>query len=338
MSGPAQNRVPLIVTDENPLRDGIAAALRCRPSGFRHVAGLSELRDCSLDTVDFVVTSARLQDGHGLDVADLLMRRGVTIPTVIVFDTDESNGLEAALRAARGRSAWRVGVSRGREQPVIAAAVERTVHTFRQRSEIQELRRQLAEARNELRQSRQDFDEAFEQLEMRTRTDALTGLVNRRWLNIMLEGAFAEAIRHDLPLGCLMIDLDNFKDVNDTCGHPVGDEVLRMTGRVLQANCRNLDLAARYGGDEFCVLVPHAEPDECTAVAQRILEAYRIMCAGRTGAVARMSMTIGIAHTKVRRPANADELVCHADEALYAGKAAGKDVVAWGAAAGAVEG
>ncbi len=165
-------------------------------------------------------------------------------------------------------------------------------------------------------------------LEQSIRTDELTGLSSRRWLDTCLAGAWAESTRHDVPLAFLMIDLDGFKRLNDEDGHLAGDEILRVVGRVLQANCRAVDVAARYGGDEFSVLLPHATPEDAIAVAERVQTAFREAVAGVRRRMP-LSMSIGIAHVDVSRPVNAAELIRHADEAMYTAKSdAGGDAVA----------
>ncbi len=164
-----------------------------------------------------------------------------------------------------------------------------------------------------------ELERMIGRLEQSVRTDELTGLSSRRWLDTCLAGAWAEASRHDVPLAFLMIDLDGFKRLNDEHGHLAGDEVLRIVGRVLQANCRAVDVAARYGGDEFSVLLPHATPEDAIAVAERIQSAFR----EAVDPVRRrmpLSMSIGVAHVDVSRPVNSAELVRHADEAMYMAK------------------
>ena len=92
--------------------------------------------------------------------------------------------------------------------------------------------------------------EALKKLETMAATDPLTRLYNRRHFGRMIEQLFAEARRYDQDLSCVMIDLDGYKQLNDTYGHQVGDEVLVLAGKVISTNLRAMDVAARYGGDE----------------------------------------------------------------------------------------
>src|SRR5439155_6171389 len=85
---------------------------------------------------------------------------------------------------------------------------------------------------------------------------------------------FAEAQRYEKDLACVMIDMDGFKQLNDTFGHQVGDQLLVTAGKVISANMRRMDIAARYGGDEFVLLLPHAGAADAAAVAQRIRDDF----------------------------------------------------------------
>ncbi len=174
-----------------------------------------------------------------------------------------------------------------------------------------------------------------ERLEALARTDELTCLGNRRWLNEMLARLWEGAAGGAGPLACLMIDLDRFKTVNDRLGHLGGDRVLRETARFLRENCRRVDVIARYGGDEFCVLMPGCPPSDAPAVAERLLEAWRLphAAAAPGGPAVLPGISIGVAHVDLSRPSSAEDLLHHADEALYAAKAAGGGCVMVRAAA-----
>src|SRR4051794_8564869 len=140
------------------------------------------------------------------------------------------------------------------------------------------------------------------------RTDPLTGLANRRAL---LEGM--EWRERGQSVGLLMLDVDNFKQVNTELGHPGGDRALVFVADCLRASCRTGDLAARLGGDEFAVLVPGADTDGMTALSYRLLETVR------QGDVVRISVGWAIA-------SGSDESLLHdADDALAAAKRGGKD-------------
>ncbi len=198
-------------------------------------------------------------------------------------------------------------------------AIRRQAAWVAVRAENHQLHEELLHSLVEVECKNTELERLVGRLEHSIRTDELTGLASRRWLDTNLAGAWAEATRHDVPLAFLMIDLDGFKRLNDEQGHLAGDEVLRIVGRVLQANCRAVDVAARYGGDEFSVLLPHATPEDAIAVAERIQSAFREAVDPMRRRMP-LSMSIGVAHVDVSRPVNSAELVRHADEAMYMAK------------------
>src|ERR1700761_7714342 len=112
--------------------------------------------------------------------------------------------------------------------------------------------------------------DSLKQAEEHSNTDALTGLANRRALEAFLRTSQISAMEAGTPLSILMIDIDHFKKFNDSFGHQVGDQVLRLVGKVLQENVRDCDLAARYGGEELMAILPGAALEACTEAAERI--------------------------------------------------------------------
>jgi diguanylate cyclase (GGDEF)-like protein len=122
-----------------------------------------------------------------------------------------------------------------------------------------------------------------------------------------------------------MIDMDGFKQLNDSCGHQVGDQLLVMAGKVISANMRRMDVAARYGGDEFVLLLPHASEQDAAQAAQRIREEYRAASAALLKREKGMTMSIGIGSLSRNKPTGADELIAMADAALYQAKERGRD-------------
>ena len=188
------------------------------------------------------------------------------------------------------------------------------------RTENDDLHAELSHSLSELAVANRELQQMIQRLEIAARTDDLTKLSNRRWLNLMLESRWEEAARNGIPLAFLMIDLDGFKRFNDTFGHQKGDEVLRLAARVLEANCRSIDVSARFGGDEFCILMPHTDPDSAVRVANRIAIAFDEAVATVAGPEVHVSMSVGVSHWEITNPVNADELVRHADIAMYAAK------------------
>ncbi|QKV81064.1 GGDEF domain-containing protein [Amycolatopsis sp. Hca4] len=166
----------------------------------------------------------------------------------------------------------------------------------------------------------------LEGLKLAARTDQRTGLLNAI--------AWHEQAAHALErtrgrIGVLMIDLDWFKRINDTHGHPVGDDVLAEVATVLTRAVRRGDTVGRYGGEEFAVLLPDVDETEVRTIAERIrLRIRALRITAPTGEPVRLSATIGAALHQAQPGAGLDEMIRAADDALYAGKKAGRDRVA----------
>jgi diguanylate cyclase (GGDEF)-like protein/PAS domain S-box-containing protein len=164
-----------------------------------------------------------------------------------------------------------------------------------------------------------------ETLRLEAMQDPLTGLYNRRFLEVSLKREFARAARENNSVAVMMLDVDHFKRFNDTHGHDAGDVVLRQLGRVVTENCRAADLACRFGGEEFTMVLPGATRESTTHGAERLLKAVRGMKVIADGRVLpKLTVSIGIALF----PEHGDEAtsILHAaDQALYAAKEAGRD-------------
>jgi len=148
--------------------------------------------------------------------------------------------------------------------------------------------------------------------------DALTGLANRRTFEAALQREVARAGRSKEPLSLVLLDIDHFKQINDTHGHPMGDEVLRHVGRALADAGREQDLGARYGGEEFAVVLPNCPADEAVRVADRLRAAVS------AGAPLPVTASAGTASLHVCAT-DAETLVKAADAALYQAKVNGRD-------------
>jgi diguanylate cyclase (GGDEF)-like protein len=151
-------------------------------------------------------------------------------------------------------------------------------------------------------------------------------LYNRRHFSLVIEQMFAEAQRYDADLACIMIDMDGFKQINDTLGHQVGDQLLTLAGKCISANMRRMDVAARYGGDEFVILLPRANANDAHIVAQRISDEFK-QAIGQLLKKESVSMSVGIGSHMQNRPSSAHALVSAADSALYNAKEAGRNCI-----------
>ena len=162
--------------------------------------------------------------------------------------------------------------------------------------------------------------------------DALTGTGNRSHLEQRLLQELSYARRHRHPFGLLLLDLDHFKDLNDTHGHVAGDHVLAAVGQALREVCRAEDAVFRYGGEEFCVLVRGLDASQMVRMAERIrksIAALRVETHNTAGApvMASVTVSIGVASLDLDHPPSVEQVLLTADRALYRAKAWGRDRV-----------
>ena len=163
----------------------------------------------------------------------------------------------------------------------------------------------------------------FAQIQQQALTDALTGCYNRRSYEMQLDRDLQMATRLSQPVSLLMLDLDRFKDVNDSAGHNVGDDALRNLAECFRYELRGVDSAARFGGDEFALILPQAHVEGALAVAERLRERIgKIEVPG----VGTLSASIGVATFPLHASSRA-ELVVAADDAMYCAKQAGRNRV-----------
>lgn len=178
----------------------------------------------------------------------------------------------------------------------------------------------LKELQDELR----DKNALLEEL---SRTDGLTGLLNRRSLVELLNAEFAKCERYRTPLSLVMVDIDHFKKVNDTHGHLVGDAALKVLAGVLRAELRTCDAAARFGGEEFALLLPQTDREGAIVAAERCRAALERAAVPTEGGVLHITASFGVATCPESNVASLDDLVGLADQALYRAKNDGRNRV-----------
>ena len=173
-----------------------------------------------------------------------------------------------------------------------------------------------------------------ETLRMQSIRDPLTGLFNRRYMEESLARELRRAARNQRRLGAIMLDLDRFKRFNDTFGHEAGDTLLRELGEFLRSRTRGEDIACRYGGEEFVVILPEASMEVTQQRAERLREEFKHLNVQHRGrSLGPVTLSVGVA-VFPEHGSTAEEILRAADHALYQAKAEGRDRVALGAAAG----
>lgn len=172
------------------------------------------------------------------------------------------------------------------------------------------------------------LEEANLRLEQLTLTDDVTGLFNQRFLHTRLAEEYRRSVRYDHGLAILMLDLDNFKQVNDTHDHIFGTRVLERVGKILVANLRSMDMVIRYGGDEFVVLLPHTRLDRAVPVAERLRSQLEAADVGDEGDYYHVTTSVGVAALGDTDATSPESLLQAADRALYVAKGSGRNQVA----------
>ena len=156
-------------------------------------------------------------------------------------------------------------------------------------------------------------------------TDALTGLPNRRALRHRLTDEVRRASRYASPVSLLLLDIDGLKRINDERGHAAGDRLIRQVAISIGATLRGSDLGARWGGDEFAVVMPNASADAAQHLAERLMSHLREQQANATGAPVTVSIGIATFDPTTNGDPNIEHLARAADDALYAAKTSGRN-------------
>ena len=170
--------------------------------------------------------------------------------------------------------------------------------------------------------------DSLEQAEQRSKTDMLTGLANRRALDEFLRVAQIRAMESGEPVSAFLIDIDHFKTFNDSYGHQVGDQVIKLTAATLREHVRDGDLAARYGGEELVGVVPGVNLKACQQIAERIRAAIaerRIRRRSTGEDISSITISVGVAEFRLGE--SAEMLIERCDRALYLAKREGRNRV-----------
>jgi two-component system cell cycle response regulator len=280
----------------------------------------AEALQSELASFDLIITDHNLPDCSGMELLCEILTR-CNKPVIMV--TGENSGEMAAEAIRRGATDYVVKV--GDYMFTIPLVIEKNLTVAKLRTENETLRLSLERALGEVQQTNQQLADSLKRVEQMAATDPLTGLYNRRHFATVIDMLFAEHQRHGHDLSAVMIDLDKYKQLNDTYGHGVGDQLLVLTGKTIHASLRRCDVAARYGGDEFVLLLPHASAQEAEVVVERIRNEFRLASAQLLKRPLGVTMSIGIAAASTCTPVSADQLMAAADMALYAAKESGRD-------------
>ncbi len=277
---------------------------------------ISLLNDSS---VDLILSEYFLSDGSGLDILKLLSESKLKIPVVIIT----GQGNETIASEVIDAGAYDYLPKNKISKKSLFRSITNTVEKFGLEKKIKLAQGKLAEMSSLEREMKRA---QIQLAEMSTR-DELTGLYNRRYFIESMEREVARAKRYKRNLGFCMIDLDRFKDINDTYGHLAGDMVLSTIGRMFDKHFRKGDLICRYGGEEFAVILPYTSLKSATAVCERLRKKVSSHRFKYNLSDFSISISIGIALYNNLVQWSPVELVSAADHALYQAKKEGRNRV-----------
>jgi len=263
--------------------------------------GAEVLDFLATDRPDLVVLGRALPDMDGLDLLPSLKSPDLEFVPVLVA----SNRSETAERVRGLQLGADDYISRPCDPAELLARVRALLRTKQTHDRIRKLQA------------------ALEQMVV---NDPLTGLHNRRYLMDRLLQEMQRSDRHGEPLAFAMLDLDSFKPINDQYGHVLGDKVLRAVGNVIAKSVRVSDIAARYGGDEFGVILVQTPPEGAMRVCERLLRAIsELILQDESGKNCRVTASLGLAYYPADDVETPEDLVHSADGALYGAKRSGKN-------------
>lgn len=201
--------------------------------------------------------------------------------------------------------------------------------TFDDITEVEESNILLENAVSTLQKNDAEIRRKNEELEVLASRDALTGCYNRRAFFDITEEMFRQAVNTNTDLACIMVDIDHFKSINDRFGHAVGDEAIRMVAEKLNACDYAGAIVGRYGGEEFCLVLPNADLDKGNLVAESLRSSIKHAWKGFSEKELKITASFGVSNAEPYM-ANVGQLLEHADKALYIAKESGRDrVVTW---------
>lgn len=270
-------------------------------SVFEAATGADALDYLATDRPDLVVLGRKLPDMDGLELLPRLKSGELDFVPVLVA-------------SQRGETAERVrGLQLGADD-----------YIARPCDPAELLARAKALLRNKTTHDRiRKLQQSLEQMVV---SDPLTGLHNRRFLMDRLVQEMQRSDRHGEPLAFAMVDLDGFKPINDQFGHVLGDKVLRAVGNAISKSVRVSDVAARYGGDEFAIILPQTPAEGAMRVCERILRAIsELTLQDERGQAVKMTASMGLTYYPAEEIGSPEDLVHSADGALYGAKRSGKN-------------
>ncbi len=253
---------------------------------------------------DLIIVSTQLADMDGLRLASHFksLEETRSVPVLMLVDEDDSRAMLKGLE---------LGVN-----DYIIMPVDYNEMAARVKTQIRRKKYQDALKSN------------YQQTISRSITDGLTGLYNRHYLNTHLDNLVRQSLNNNKPMSLIILDMDHFKSVNDTYGHDIGDQVLKQFADIVIKSIRSSDLAARFGGEEFVVLMPETDHQQAKDAAERIRKTLETTALKVTHEVEQISKTVSIGVSFMNDMGDTGQsMLKRADEALYRAKNGGRNKV-----------
>jgi len=273
-----------------------------------------------LEQFEVVLLDYNLPDIGGIDLLRAVLERADLPVIFITGEKDSATAVEAIQNGAQDYI-----IKMGDYLFTVPIMVDKSIRQHRLKHQNRRLQRRLEMMLAELQDKNKQLQETMEKLSTMAATDPLTDLANRRAFGRLMERYFKQASRYDFDLSCCMCDLDRYKQVNDTLGHREGDDLLIATAEILRNGLRGSDVAARYGGDEFVMLMPNTPAAGAVAACKRIMATLERRFSQYTDVRSEVTMSIGISSLGADNAITAEELVLMADQAMYRAKQDGRN-------------
>jgi diguanylate cyclase (GGDEF)-like protein len=275
-----------------------------------------------------IISDQRMPRMSGVDLLEKTVASHPHLIRIIITGYTDNESLISAINQGRIHRYITKPWKPDELQITLKRAIERFALDAHNRQLVAELRREKAELKRMVQEQTQQLRRANDRLRKLAISDGLTGLYNHRYFQDRWRREVQLARRYGESLSLMILDVDNFKNYNDTMGHPQGDVLLKEMAMLLLRSVREVDLVARYGGEEFVVVLPKSKPDAALVLAERVRSLvgqhpfpHRDIQPG-----GRLTVSIGVSSFP-HDGADAGQIIVAADKALYRAKRAGRDKV-----------
>jgi len=313
----------LYVEDNKDVRESILALLK---NFFVSIEVADDGKDgyekFQESSFDLIISDIRMPRMTGIEMIRLIRQENDTIPIIVTTAHQETELLMDCIE---------VGVSGYLLKPINLKQLTKVIKQncekiyYKKQNELYEASlEKLVEERTK------ELEEAKEALQKLVSIDPLTGLYNRRYFSEISKTLFNLSKRNNQPFSALMIDIDRFKLINDSFGHMVGDRVLIHIAKEIMYSLRGSDVAVRFGGEEFIVLLPGTDLHGATQIARKIktnIEKEEIWVHDVQDNIIKLTVSIGVAECECMTDQGIDNLVHRTDEALYQAKRSGRNTI-----------